>query len=201
MPIAGLAQHVARAERQEAVCRGRARLATPSATGRPSPPADGHGAASSRGVDDQAPVLVRAGQRRCRDRGHAARTPGRGPREVAGHRCAGGAHGQHRSPASSGRLAHRPRSGPRGDRVHRRAVQPVGPLGERHPRVLALVEQAALEGLLGAREAVQVLVEQRQPAGVLGHQREAGAVDRVPRRPARSRTPWRTGSCPLPADR
>ena len=47
------------------------------------------------------------------------------------------------------------------------------------PVVLALVEQAAGQHLVGAGKPVEVLVEQREPALVLGHQREAGAVDDV----------------------
>ena len=45
------------------------------------------------------------------------------------------------------------------------------------PSVLPFVEQAAGQDFVGAGQSVEVLVEERQPAGVLGHQREAGAVD------------------------
>ena len=42
-----------------------------------------------------------------------------------------------------------------------RVVEPVGPLGERDPLVLALVEQAAGQGVGRARQSVEVLVEER----------------------------------------
>ena len=58
-------------------------------------------------------------------------------------------------------------------------VEPVGPLAERDAVVLALVEEAAVERLRRATEAVEVLVEEGQPALVLGHEREARAVDDV----------------------
>ena len=42
--------------------------------------------------------------------------------------------------------------------------QPLGPLGQRHAVELALIDQAAGNGLLGAGEAIEILVEERQPA-------------------------------------
>ena len=59
-------------------------------------------------------------------------------------------------------------------------TEPVGPLDERHAGGPAVVvEQAATDGLGRVGQAVEVDVEQRQPALVLGHEDEARRGDRL----------------------
>jgi hypothetical protein len=64
---------------------------------------------------------------------------------------------------------------PRGQRI----TEPVGPFDERDPGRLAVVDQPAGEGVRGIGEAVEIEVEQRQPAHVLGHEDERRRGDRV----------------------
>ena len=84
---------------------------------------------------------------------------------------------------------------PRAGRVGSARVEPVGPLDERDAVGLALVEQPASDRLGRSRQAIEVEVEERQPALVLGHEHEARRVDGLGRRRDPPRSPWRTGSC------
>ena len=56
-------------------------------------------------------------------------------------------------------------------------IEAVGPLAHGHTLILAHIEEPAGESLLRVSQSIEVLVEQAEAALVLGHQREAGAVD------------------------
>ncbi len=58
-----------------------------------------------------------------------------------------------------------------------RLAQALGPLDQGHAVGLPFVEEPARERLAGVGEPVEIDVEERQPALVLGHQHEARRVD------------------------
>ena len=64
------------------------------------------------------------------------------------------------------------------------------------PLDLAVVERPAGQRVGRVGEPIQVEVEERQAARVLGHEDEARRGDRLGRRRARPRSPWPAGSCP-----
>ncbi len=76
--------------------------------------------------------------------------------------------------------------------AHSTTVTPVG---------LPLVEQAGRQRLLRLAEAVGVDVEEAQPAVVLVHEDEGGAVDDRLARPVLRPRPWPAASCRRRADR
>ena len=80
--------------------------------------------------------------------------------------------------------------------------QPLGPFGERDAVELALVDQAALPIASSAPASrYRSWWKSGSRAGVLGHQREARAVDHLAHTEARPRSPSRTESCPRRAAR
>ena len=64
-------------------------------------------------------------------------------------------------------------------RRRQRVTHPLRPLDQGHAARLAVVDQAAGDGVTRVPQPVEVLVEQVEPAVVLGHEDEARGVDRV----------------------